>query len=191
MPETPYLNIHVVRHGQTDWNLQRKIQGQTDIPLNELGLEQAHDLATKTDGIHYDLILSSDLLRAFQTAQILTRNSGLPVITDPRLREINMGKFEGSVWADIVKLHAPHAMVNSPEELRGFVGESLVQVSQRVSGLLNEYAIKASGKLALIVTHGLTAGIIHCLNQNLDLLTAYEHVPDNCEIRRYRWEIID
>lgn len=186
-PPPAGFELYVVRHGLTDWNADRKIQGHTDIPLNKQGIEQAESLAAQISRFRFDLVLSSDLIRAFQTAQILTRQSGMPVITDRRLREINMGQFEGQRWEDIIRLHAPHAYAKNAEEKRGFDGESLRDVANRLKSIFAEYEQRLPGGKILIVTHGLTAGILHCMVNGIDLLEAYSHVPENCVIRRYLW----
>lgn len=88
--------IIFIRHGLTDWNIERRAQGQSDIPLNNKGRKQARQLATRLKNSKWHLIFSSDLLRASETASIVADSLGLVVQTDQRLREIHKGETEGT-----------------------------------------------------------------------------------------------
>jgi len=88
--------IGFIRHGITDWNIEMKAQGHTDIPLNETGRRQAYALAERLKEEDWDLIYSSDLSRAKETADIVSQALGLSVKTDKRLREMNCGEIEGT-----------------------------------------------------------------------------------------------
>lgn len=89
------MDLYVFRHGQTDWNLKRIIQGNTDISLNPRGREQAKELQNTLSALNLDVIFSSDLERAKETAEIATNNLSIPHFVSPLLREINMGDWEG------------------------------------------------------------------------------------------------
>ncbi len=88
--------IGFIRHGITDWNLGNRVQGHTDIPLNETGRTQAHAIANRLKGEEWEFIYSSDLSRAKETAQIIGQAMELPVRTDTRLREMHCGDVEGT-----------------------------------------------------------------------------------------------
>ena len=79
------MNLYVVRHGQTEWNVLKKMQGSADIPLNKTGIEQAYKMQEKLDCIDIDLIICSPLNRAKQTAEIINQNKRLPIIYDGSL----------------------------------------------------------------------------------------------------------
>lgn len=89
------MKIYFVRHGQTDWNIQNRLQGSVDIPLNPTGINQAHILADKLHSTHFDLIISSPLSRALHTANIINENRDIPLMTETSLLERSFGCLEG------------------------------------------------------------------------------------------------
>lgn len=93
------LDLWLIRHGETDWNRTHRVQGDTDVPLNMLGLRQAKALAQRIRHERFDLIYTSDLQRAAVTAETVFPTE--KICSDARLREINLGVFEGKVWQDI------------------------------------------------------------------------------------------
>src|SRR3954471_7990952 len=95
--------ILLARHGETDWNLQRRVQGHSDTPLNETGRAQALALAETLDGAELDAIYASDLERAYDTAQFVAQRKGLPVTPLPELRERNFGTWEGLTDSEILE----------------------------------------------------------------------------------------
>ena len=103
------LELWLIRHGETDWNRERRIQGDTDAPLNNLGLRQAAALAKRIGHESFDAIYSSDLQRASRTAQIVFPNAD--IIQDKRLREINLGHYEGRVWHEVPEDEQAQVMV--------------------------------------------------------------------------------
>lgn len=96
MEEIKILRFGLIRHGITDWNVARKAQGQTDIPLNTQGKEQAKALAHRMRNDGWDVIYASDLSRAKETADTVAEQIGKQVILDPRLREMHCGQIEGT-----------------------------------------------------------------------------------------------
>ncbi len=93
------LELWLIRHGETDWNVQDRIQGSSDVPLNAVGLEQARRLSARLAGVEFDAVFASDLGRARVTAE--TALPGATVRLDPRLRELAYGIFEGKSWATL------------------------------------------------------------------------------------------
>lgn len=87
--------FYIFRHGQTDWNLERRLQGHTDIPLNDCGIEQAAALKSKLSSIKLDCVYSSDLVRASETAKLALENHDIEIHYTSRLREVNMGEATG------------------------------------------------------------------------------------------------
>jgi broad specificity phosphatase PhoE len=94
------MKITTIRHGETDWNVAKKIQGSVDTELNEAGLEQARRLARRLAGEPCDVIYTSDLKRAYKTAETINSRHNVPIISLPGLREAGFGEFEGQSLAD-------------------------------------------------------------------------------------------
>lgn len=138
------------RHGQTTWNAESRFQGQTDIPLNEIGQAQAERAARMVAAFRPEVIVSSDLRRAISTAAPLARLTGLPVAQDKDLRERSGGAWEGLTDTEIRERYpAERAAWNPPN------GESPAAVMERVSGALTRIAEQVSqGGLAVVVSHG-------------------------------------
>ena len=138
------------RHGQTTWNTEHRFQGQTDIPLDATGEEQAEQAARRLATLRPDALFSSDLTRAQQTAAPLARLAGLPVILDKDLRERFGGDWEGLADAEIRERYpAERATWNPPN------GEPTSVVADRMVGALTRIAdTLADGQLAVVVGHG-------------------------------------
>jgi probable phosphoglycerate mutase len=142
------------RHGQTVWNAERRFQGQSDIPLDEVGQAQAERAARLLAALRPDLIVASDLSRAAQTAAPLSRLTGLEVTLDKDLRERSGGRWEGLTDTEIrTRYPAEHASWTPPD------GEPSAVVAERVAGALLRVADAASkpgldAGLAVVVSHG-------------------------------------
>jgi glucosyl-3-phosphoglycerate phosphatase len=138
------------RHGQTTWNAENRFQGQTDIPLNEIGVAQAERAARLVAAFRPNLIFCSDLQRAVHTAAPLVRITGLPAIPDKDLRERSGGAWEGLTDREIrERFPAEHASWNPPD------GEPRAAVMDRVSAALTRMADQLDdGGLAVAVSHG-------------------------------------
>ncbi|GMA14412.1 histidine phosphatase family protein [Deinococcus metallilatus] len=148
----------VVRHGESTWNADGRYQGQTDVPLSHVGILQASSLAERLTGQHFDAVYSSDLARAFQTAEIVAeRLSGHPpVLPDPGLREIDVGQLSGLVLADIEARHPDYltALRADPWSTRRPSGESMEDLFARSGAALERLRARHPGGRVLVFTHG-------------------------------------
>lgn len=145
--------ILLVRHGETDWNRERRWQGHADRPLNETGREQARALAEQLAADPPAAIYSSDLARARETAQIVADRLGLPVALDRRLREVDVGEWSGMTAAE-VELSYPDGMRRRLAGGTGWEGgERYEEMAERVVAALHEIAAAESGSV-LVVSHG-------------------------------------
>lgn len=179
----------LIRHGQTDWNLEGRYQGQSDVPLNETGLAQARQLANELRGESFSAIHSSDLLRARQTAQPIAEALHLPVQIDPRLREINQGEWEGQLVEDIRRRYASlwAQRTVDPAGIRPPDGETVAEVAERVQAAIHDIARRTSSGPVLIVSHGLSLATIICRVQNIPIGKAYTVIPDNVQPVWIEW----
>ncbi len=164
-----YCTFYIIRHGETDWNAKKLLQGQTDIPLNEKGKQQALSLGKLLVNIRFDAAFSSDLLRAKQTAEILAIEKKITVQTTKLLRERRFGKLEGQSWekADSRLESLIHRLVFMTEEEKRKHGleraENNEDLIARLIPFLRELCIAYAGKTVLIATHGglMRAFLIH------------------------------
>jgi probable phosphoglycerate mutase len=147
--------ILLVRHGETDWNRDQRVQGQSDPPLNELGREQSRELAATLAGERVDAIYASDLRRARETAEILAAELGLPVVVDPDLRELDFGDWEGST-IDELTAQFPDAVERwrSGDEVPWDGGETREAMAERVRSAVRRLAAIHDGGRILLVAHG-------------------------------------
>ena len=164
------MKIYFVRHGETVWNKEKKIQGQSDIPLNEYGRELGTITAEALKDIPFDIVYSSPLIRAKETAEILVKNRSLEIHEDPRLVEMSFGEGEGESLPEIhthpeMKLH--NFIHNPGEYIPPAGGETFEELYNRCKNFIEEVIIPAENKYEtmLIVGHGaLIRGFIHNIN---------------------------
>jgi 2,3-bisphosphoglycerate-dependent phosphoglycerate mutase len=148
--------ITAVRHGETAWNVDTRIQGQLDIALNEQGRRQAERLAQALDGETIDAVYASDLARAADTARPLATRAGLALATDRALRERGFGVFEGLTWAEIETSH-PEASRRWRQRDPAFGpegGEALATFVDRAVAGAAAIALRHRGQHIVLVTHG-------------------------------------
>ena len=152
--------IYLIRHGQTDWNIEHRTQGQTDIDLNANGIKQAEQISLKIANLKIDDIISSDLKRAYMTAQIINRRFNKTIETDKRIREFCFGKLEGIVRDKITK----ETWKSFDENPKQFNAEPREEIFDRIKSFIDDKA-KNINKNILVVTHG---GPIRMIKYYLD-----------------------
>lgn len=175
------ITLVLVRHGQTDWNAEGRWQGQADPPLNEHGKEQARETARHQRELglaaQYSAALySSDLRRALETAHIIGAETGLAVISDARLREINLGQWQGMLSTQI-QAQYPNEFKQwhtSPLSMRAPGGESIPELAARVLQAVNEMMARHPGQRVGVVSHELPIAVILCRSAGLGL----DHLRD-------------
>ena len=165
------MKLLLIRHGQTDWNILRRFQGQSDIPLNEVGQKQAMALADRLSTQHIDTLYFSDLQRTHETANIISSLSGCKpeLHPDPHLREINFGDWEGLTYNEIKEKY-PDTLAERENDIYKNAppnGETLEQLCMRVQSMLDELYAKHKDQVVLIVSHGGMLQVLLCLALNL------------------------
>ena len=156
MDDHQATRVLAIRHGETDWNVDGRIQGQLDIPLNAVGQWQVHRLALAVADEGIDAVYSSDLLRAFETAQSVSRGAGQPIITDVGLRERGFGVFEGLSFAEIRARWPEQAerWRKRDPDFGAEGGETLRDFSARSIATVERLAALHPGQTIAVVSHG-------------------------------------
>jgi alpha-ribazole phosphatase len=183
------IHLCLIRHGQTDWNLEGRYQGQSDVPLNINGRSQAYELARHLKNQSFAAIYSSDLKRARETAEIIASSLHLPFSTDPRLREINQGEWEGQ-QVELIKARYAELWNRrkiDPASLRPPGGETVGEVALRAAAVLDDLAHIYPNEALLIVSHGLTLATIICNVRGIPVGQAYAVIPGNAELIWVEW----
>lgn len=183
------MNIYFIRHGETIWNKEKKIQGRSDIPLNEYGIELAHVTAQAIKNIPFDIVYSSPLIRAKETAEILVNNRNLEIHYDIRLLEMSFGDGEGE---SLPEIHAHPEMklynfIHSPENyLPPNGGETFEELYSRCKSFIEDIILPAENNYnnMLIVGHGaLIRGFIHNIN-NRPSKDFWSVIHKNCSVTK-------
>jgi len=171
--------VYLLRHGETDWNSEQRIQGNTDISLNANGLNQARQAADYLTRFDIEAIYSSNLSRAYETASIIATKLQKPHFIDKELTEVNMGRWEGSRWDDIKIEYIDYLpkWLNNLENIPAPGGESYGQVQVRVVRAYKRIISKhREDSNILIVSHGIAIKtlIAYILGLSLNNLGNFE-----------------
>jgi broad specificity phosphatase PhoE len=178
----------LIRHGQTEWNATGRWQGQADPPLNDLGRAQARQTAQELISHDIDVLISSDLARARETAEIIGVAIGLPVQLEPRLREINLGDWQG-LYSDEIRARWPDEMktwIESPLAIRPPHGESIRELAARVWAAVDDLVTRYPDKCVGIVAHELPIASIIVHTSGIPLERLREYIPRNAA-----WHVIE
>lgn len=152
--------LYLIRHGESEYNSQGLIQGQRNVCLSDKGRQQVRALGERMKkAIPFDLIITSDLVRAHETAQLLRKYVTVPILVDARWREICWGSWEGCTWQEIVKLPDFTTYLKEWYTYQGHGGESWQQIGARVRSAVEEIEQQHFGKRIAIVTHGGTSRV--------------------------------
>lgn len=175
--------LYLIRHGQTDWNLEGRWQGHADVPLNDLGLQQAAQVAQELAGVGLQAIYSSDLKRARQTAGYLAEATGLPVRVDARLREIHQGEWQGMLVQDIQARYGEVFKQRhmDPASFAPPGGETAAQVKERLLEAVGEICQRHPDERVAIVSHGFALAVLRTHFGGHPMTDVWGLVPENDE----------
>jgi 2,3-bisphosphoglycerate-dependent phosphoglycerate mutase len=181
--------LFLLRHGQTAWNAEQRIQGQLDVPLNANGQWQAQRVADALHSENIVAIYSSDLMRPQQTIAPLAQRLGLQVVLDAGLRERAFGSFEGRTYQEIDQRWPQHAALWRARDLhyRPGGGEDLLSFNTRSVNTVLKLAAAHAGQTITIVSHG---GVLDCIYRaalHIELSAARSWTVDNAVINRLLW----
>ena len=181
--------IIAIRHGETSWNVDTRIQGQLDIPLSANGRWQAERLAHALRGEPIQAIYASDLTRAWETAQYLSQTHGRQVIKETGLRERGFGDFEGKTFAEIAALLPEQSMRwrRRDPEFSPLGGESLVALSARVVEAAERLAARHPGEQIALVGHGGVMDVLYRAATQQSLQAPRSWTLGNAAINRLLW----
>ena len=178
--------ILVVRHGESESNRDGRFAGHVESSLTERGRAQARALGDRLAETAITRIVSSDLERARETAELVGGSRSLPVVTDARLREMSFGEWEGMVEAEIVERWAEdwEAVLRPKAEFRAPGGESLRELRARMSAVYGEFVEAAVGESVLMVTHGNAIAALLASLLQIPYANSWRFQVSNCGLTR-------
>lgn len=171
------VKLYLTRHGQTEWNLQRRLQGWKNSNLTSKGRKEAVLLGERLKSVDLDIIFSSSSMRAVETAEIIARDRDIEIKLEDNLREIHSGKWEGNSLSDIEKLFPEEYYIyqNAPhlyEANNG--GETFFQVQKRAISVINRIIYEDKYENVLIITHGVTVRVVMAYFENYPMKKLWE-----------------
>ena len=181
--------IIAVRHGETAWNVDTRIQGHLDIALNDTGHRQARQVARALADEPLAAVYTSDLQRAHATAQAIAHASGVPLVAEPGLRERSFGELEGRTFAEI-EAELPEQARRWRQRDPHFAptgGETLVQLRERIAATTHRLAAQHTEQLIVLVAHGGVLDMLYRLATGLDLQAPRTWLVTNASINRLLW----
>lgn len=181
--------LYIMRHGKTDWNEKHKLQGRTDIPLNEEGKRMAENARKEYDNIHFDICYCSPLIRAKETAEIVLKGRNIPIVVDDRLQEMGFGVFEGIENSFLIPDCPINELFYHPENYHVVEnGESLEDLISRTGEFLKEIVLPALElqKDILIVGHGAMNLSIICQVKDIPIDKFWSTSIENCKLMRLK-----
>jgi probable phosphoglycerate mutase len=176
--------VYLVRHGETDWNREQRLQGVRNIPINSVGAQQASWLAERLSLCDIRCVISSPLARARETAAVVADACGCPVVIDARLAEVDHGLWTGWTLPEIASEH-PSLVAHGqllPEAFDVNCGEPLTNVFRRVSAALHDVVERHHGESIVVVGHGVALGLMACAANGAAATDFYDHMPPNAGI---------
>ena len=174
------MKLYVARHGQTQYNAENRVCGSTNLPLTEVGKQQAKTLAEKVKDLGIDVIIASPMTRAMQTAGAVSLATGIPVMMDDRLREHDYGAFEGADRAGDDYWQQKYMFAAKFPK-----GESVLQLAHRVYSLIEDVKKAYPDKTVLLVCHGGVSRMIKTYFEDMTNEEFFHYSPENAFVAEY------
>ncbi|WP_226087678.1 histidine phosphatase family protein [Mesobacillus sp. S13] len=170
------LHLYVIRHGETEWNKEKRSQGRLDSSLTHKGKADARSLGASLQEIEFRQIIASPSGRTLETARLVKGDRMIPLLTDERLMEIHLGAWQGKTENEIKSLYPEEfeAYWNEPEDYESVGGESFLQVQQRLVEFLEDLEKNVRDGNVLIVTHGVVIKNLYLLCRNSSIKHLWE-----------------
>lgn len=181
--------LYIMRHGKTDWNAKHKLQGRTDIPLNEDGKRMAENACNQYKDIHLDVCYCSPLIRAIETAEIVLKGRNIPIVVDERLTEMGFGIFEGVENSFQISGCPINTLFSNPESYQAVEkGESLEDLYSRTGAFIKEIIEPAllQKKDVLIVGHGAMNSSIICQIKDIPIEKFWGEGLEQCKLMKLK-----
>lgn len=181
----------LIRHGETAWNRERRMQGQTDTPLSDIGRAQAQAVGQRMARQHFAALYSSDLARAWDTAAEIAKVTGHAIVREPRLRERTFGVFEGLSYEEMTTRYpAEHARFSARDPDYAVPGgESPRQFFERSLDCLEQIAAAHPGETVVAVTHGMVLDTLYRAARNMPLNVRREAPLLNASLNTFRRDL--
>lgn len=178
--------LYVMRHGKTDWNEKHKLQGRTDIPINEEGREMARRAYFECLNVHFDVCYCSPLIRAKETAEIVLKDRNVPIIVDDRLVEMSFGSYEGIEYSFSIPDCPVNIIFQHPEAYKESIGgaETFEELFHRTGEFLKQVVepLLKQEKDVLIVGHGAMNSSIVCQMKDFPIRDFWKAGIENCKL---------
>lgn len=181
------VRLLLTRHGETEHNVEGRYAGSTDVPLNANGMRQAEELSKLPLLLEVDVIASSPLIRAVQTAVVVQRRLGKPLHIHPEFRERCVGVYEGLTREEAQARYPAqwNANITGIPDCAPDGGETLVQVTERIRAGLEKLLREYDGKTILLVAHGYVSREINRLANGWDYQEARQFLLNNAQVKEY------
>lgn len=179
--------LYIMRHGKTDWNELHKLQGRTDIPLNDEGRNMAKEAAKMYEDVHFDVCYCSPLIRAKETAELVLHGRDVPIYYDNRIMEMSFGEYEGIENSFNIPDCPINVLFKNPGNYHGASdAETFEELYHRTGEFLNEviYPLLDEGKDVLIVGHGAMNCSIICQVKNIPVEKFWDAGIENCKLKQ-------
>jgi broad specificity phosphatase PhoE len=185
----PETIIHTIRHGHTEYNAEKRYAGTIDIPLSEKGVLECRIAAYKLAEYHFDIVLTSRMKRAVETAKLMM-DGKVPIVQSALCNERNFGIMEGYTWDEILQFDPPILLINVGNDLHTVNparGEPFEDVWQRAKKFRRLIFRKFQGQSILVISHGVFLQMFHGVLRNLNCIESLARFPSNLELATFKF----